>query len=74
MRGDKAVRFRLGQDTISLLSRRASPTADARSPAWLGGFSDRPSVTESGLWNVNHVDAASRPRLLERMDYWVRRT
>jgi hypothetical protein len=42
--------------SIALLSNQARPPLDSPSQHWLGQFSNRPLVRESGLWNQRHVD------------------
>ena len=58
--------------SISLLSRLANRAAEDPSPEWLGRYSDRPAVRESGLWNIRHTNGPSRD-FLDHMEFWVRR-
>lgn len=43
---------------MALLSNLARPPIDPPSAGWLGRHSTRPAIRESGLWNVNHVQAS----------------
>ena len=54
--GPSSARAVIEAGAIALLSRRSNPTADPPSANWLGGWSSRATVRESGLWNVRHVD------------------
>ena len=53
--GPSSDRGVIERGAIALLSAPSSRAADQPSPGWLGRFSDRPAITSSGLWNVNHV-------------------
>lgn len=44
--------------SVALLSNLARPPIDPPSAGWLGRHSTRPAIRESGLWNVNHVQAS----------------
>jgi hypothetical protein len=57
--------------SIAALSRLANRTAGPPSAAWLGNFSARPDIRNSGLWNVRHVTDPVSDRFLERLAYWV---
>lgn len=70
--GTSSDRALIEAGTIALLSRIAHRSAESASPAWLGRYSDRPAVRESGLWNVNHTGGPALD-FLDRMEYWTRR-
>jgi hypothetical protein len=38
---------------------------------WVGRFSDRPSITHSGIWNVDHTDRRYDPNFLEVLRHYV---
>jgi hypothetical protein len=40
---------------IALLSNYQRPAIDAPSPNWLGHHASREAISQSGIWNVNHV-------------------
>lgn len=63
----------LERNTIALLSTFAGG-GEATSPTWLGRHALAPKVRESSLWNVNHVDDAFEPRVLELLHSYVRMT
>lgn len=44
--------------SLGLLSNLSRLPIDPPSPGWLGRHSTRPAIRESGLWNVNHVQAS----------------
>lgn len=64
---DRAV---IEAGAIALLSRRSNPDADPPSAEWLGRWSSRDTVRESGLWNVRHVDGPRR-EVISVMDRYV---
>ena len=70
--GSHSARGVMERNAISLLSNYGKPTLDAPSPEWLGRYSNRPRVRESGLWNSNHVDENYDPAFLDRLDDLVR--
>ena len=58
---------------ISLLSNSARPAIDPPSSSWLGLHAARPSIRQSGLWNVNHVDEAWSGSVLPVLEAYVTR-
>ena len=53
------------RNAIALLSNLGEAPVDPPSEGWLGRFSDRANVRESGLWNNNHVAEAYDPGFLD---------
>jgi hypothetical protein len=58
---------------IALLSNANKPPIDPPSSTWLGHHSDRVAIRESGLWNVNHVNATYTPEVLDMLEFHIRR-
>lgn len=58
-------------NTIALLSNRGRPPLDPASPGWLGRWADRVEVSESGLWNVDHVDGEYDPGVLGLLEAYI---
>lgn len=54
--GPDSERGLIERNAIALLSNFGRSSLDAPSPSWLGSWSGRNRVRESGLWNNNHVD------------------
>lgn len=52
------------RNAIALLSNRFKPF-DPPSHQWLGTFSPRSEIRESGLWNLNYVQDACDPAFLD---------
>jgi len=48
------------------------PAVDPASPDWLGRWSDRAEIRDSGLWNVDHVARGYEPKFLEVLERYVR--
>jgi hypothetical protein len=63
---ERADRERIERDSIALLSHR-SGGIDVPSNAWLGHHAERLEIRESGLWNVEHVDADYDAGFLARL-------
>jgi hypothetical protein len=63
----------LERNTIALLSTLAGGS-EAASPTWLGRHAIAPKVSGSSLWNVNHVDDAFEPSVLDLLQSYVRTT
>ena len=55
----------LERNAIALLSNYRKPAIDVPSREWLGTYCDKDKVSESGLWNSNHVDDCYDPAFLE---------
>ena len=66
--GGDSLRGLIEQNSIALLSNFERDSLDPPSSSWLGQFSDRPRVRESGLWNNNHVDEAHDPGFLADLE------
>jgi hypothetical protein len=58
------------RNTIALLSNRERPL-DPPSASWLGHWSTRPSIRNSGLWNIRHIDEDYDPRFLKIFEEYV---
>jgi hypothetical protein len=61
--GPLSLRARIERNAIALLSNRLQPE-DEPSERWLGRYSPRGAIRESGLWNVNHVEESYTPEFL----------
>lgn len=59
--------------SIALLSNHRNPI-DPGSPSWLGNFSDRAEIKQSGLWNINHIDQDYDPEFLALFELFVTKT
>jgi hypothetical protein len=71
--GPDSARGIIERGGIALLSNfRRAPT-DPPSRSWLGRFSDRERVRESGLWNNNHVDEEPELRFLDVLERHINR-
>lgn len=62
------------RNTIALLSNCQRDAIDPRSDDWLGTYSRSGKITESGLWNVNHVDEEYDPTFLTHLEEYVNET
>lgn len=62
---ERTARAALELSAIALLSNYRKTPIDAPSPGWLGQFSEREKVRESGLWNNQGVDKNWDPLALE---------
>ena len=56
------------RNAIALLSHALEPAVDVPSRGWLGAFSDRARIRESGLWNNHHVSIRHDPSFLDVME------
>ena len=65
--GPLSARAFIEKNSVALLSNYARSVVDAPSPGWLGRRCGREKVRQSGLWNVNHVDAAYDPSFMDTM-------
>ncbi len=65
--GPDSLRGYIERNAIALLSNYKRQSVDPPSPGWLGHYSDREKVRQSGIWNSNHVDDAYAPAFLDSM-------
>ncbi|MGH7844148.1 MAG: hypothetical protein ACREQW_03090 [Candidatus Binatia bacterium] len=66
--GPESNRGIIERNSIALLSNYHKPLLDPKSDGWLGKFSDRQKVTDSGLWNNNHVEESYDSTFLELLE------
>lgn len=71
--GEGCMRGVVERNAIALLSNRLSPT-DLPSVAWLGRYSQRDLIRQSGLWNVRHVEERYDRRFLDLLKMAVQQT
>ena len=73
--GPNSVRVVIERNSIALLSNLGKSPLDPPSAAWRGNACDRGKarVTDSGLWNQNHVDETYDPTFLDKMEALVER-
>ena len=62
--GPNSLRGYIERNAIALLSNYGCQPIDPPSTEWLGCYSDRERVRQSGLWNSNHVDDDYDPAFL----------
>jgi hypothetical protein len=62
--GPDSLRGVIERNSIALLSNYRRESLDSPSSTWLGNFSNRERVRDSGTWNSNHVDESYDPRFL----------
>ena len=58
------------QNAIALLAGKSGPI-DIATPEWLGRYSSRDAIKNSGLWNVNYVENDYDPRFLDVLSTYV---
>ena len=71
--GPTSMRGVIERNAIALLSHARTPAVDVPTDRWLGAFSDRERVRESGLWNSRHVAETHDPSFLDTMEAYVTR-
>lgn len=72
--GPDSFRGYVERNAIALLSNYGKLALDPPSPNWLGHYSTRERVRNSGLWNQIHVDASCDPAFLDNFDAFVRKS
>lgn len=68
--GPQSSRAFVEKNAIALLSNRFSPV-DRPSTRWLGRFSARNEIRDSGLWNLNYVSDVHDPLFLDLLESFV---
>lgn len=64
----------LERNTIALVSNYRKDSLDPRSGDWLGRDSPRSEISDSGLWNINHVREEYDPMFLDRLGRSIEET
>jgi len=62
------------RNAIALVSNYQKDSLDHRSADWLGRDSPRSEISDSGLWNINHVQEQYNTAFLDRLDDAVEET
>jgi len=62
------------RNSIALVSNYSRESVDGRDKDWLGKDSPRDEISQSGLWNINHVDEEYDPAFLRRLETAVAKT
>jgi hypothetical protein len=65
--GADSLRAYVERNAIALLSNYRRDAVDQRADEWLGNHSRSEKIRTSGLWNVNHVDEAYDPAVLDAL-------
>jgi hypothetical protein len=68
--GPGSLRAAIERNAIALLSHSLEPI-DPPGPDWLGRHSVRREIRESGLWNLDHVNAVYDPSFLDQLEAHV---
>ena len=69
--GCRSLRGEIERSAIALLSDYGRTQLDPPSPEWLGHFSNRSLVRESGIWNQHHVEATHDPAFLSLFEQMI---
>lgn len=62
------------RNSIALVSNYQKDSIDPRDDEWLGRVSPRHEISESGLWNINHIDEQYGTAFLDRLEKAVAET
>ena len=71
--GPNSLRGHIERNAIALLSNYKREPIDPPSDCWLGHYSDREKVRQSGLWNSDHVDKCHDPAFLDCVERLIER-
>jgi len=72
--GPESDRAYIERNAIALVSNYQREPIDARDDQWLGTNSPRNEISDSELWNINHVDEQYDPAFLDRLAATVEQT
>jgi hypothetical protein len=70
--GTGSMRAVIEQQFIAMFTERFC-AIESSSPDWLGRFSDKPSIKETGLWNVRDVGREYDLKFLPYLDSFLTR-
>lgn len=65
--GTGSDRATVERNAIALVSNYEEDAIDRRSDGWLGNDSPRDEISQSGLWNIDHVAEEYDPAFLDRV-------
>ena len=65
--GPESDRAYIERNVIALVSNYQNDSLDPRDDDWLGRKSPRREITESGLWNINHIGETYDSEFLDRV-------
>ena len=69
--GPKSLRSFVEKNSIGLLSNYKRSAIDPPSREWLGHYSPRDRVSNSGMWNQDYIDAEYAPTFLDTFERLV---
>lgn len=72
--GPNSLRGVVERNAIALLSNYGRAPLDPPSSGWLGRYSDRLLVRDSGLWNQRHVEETYDPGFLDILEVLIAKT
>jgi hypothetical protein len=70
--GTGSMRATIERQFISMFTENLCAIEES-SPTWLGRFSDKPSIRDSGLWNIRDVGSEYDPKFIPLLDGLVKR-
>ena len=70
--GTGSLRATIERQFIAMFSENLCPI-EASSLTWLGRFSDKPSIRDSGLWNVRDVGAEYETKFVPFFESFLKR-
>ena len=70
--GTGSMRATIERQFISMFTENLCAIEDTSS-TWLGRFSDKPSIRDSGLWNIRDVGSEYDPKFIPLLDGLVKR-
>jgi hypothetical protein len=71
--GPASARSHIERNSIALLSRHREPL-DPPTATWLGRYSPRNEIRQSGLWNLNYLDLDYEAPFFDALEDCVERT
>lgn len=72
--GPESDRAYLERNIIALVSNFEKESIDPCSADWLGRYSPREKISDSGLWNINHIEENYDPAFLDRLQKYIDET
>lgn len=72
--GQDSDRAYIERHTIALASNYQKEPIDPRSDSWIGQASPRNEISDSGLWNINHVAENYGPVFLDSLETAIEQT
>lgn len=69
--GSRCDRAKIERNLIALVSQIRRQSAGGVDADWLGYYSPRPEINQTGLWNIEHVNELYNPAIVDSFEEYI---